>query len=95
MGKQARQLALLLDPLAAMMVKKIHPVKDELSMNAAYKEYGRAWIEEQRFKGNLTARAKGNRLVLSRAEIETLRAVYEQTPKVIIKNSTRNARTRK
>lgn len=81
-GLQARQLANLLEPLAAMMVKKINPVKDDISLNAAYKAFGRAWVEKQRFNGNLTIRSKGKYLILSRAELETLRAVDNATPQV-------------
>lgn len=81
-GIQAQQLSLLLEPLAAMMVKKIHPVRDELTKNAAYREYGRTWIDEQIRLGNLVPRAKGQQRILSRADIETLRAVYAQTTKV-------------
>lgn len=92
LGRQAQQLQLLLEPLAAMMVKKIHPVQDELTKNAAYREYGRGWIEEQILAGNLTPRAKGQKRVLSRADIETLRAVSMQAPKVIIRTTTRKRR---
>ena len=94
LGIQARELANLLEPLAAMMVKKIHPIQDEISMNAAYREYGRTWIEEQRLNGNLTPVTKGNRRVLSRADIEALRAVYSRTPKVTIKTTTKARKTR-
>lgn len=84
-GIQARQLANLLEPLAAMMVKKIRPVEDEISLNAAYKAFGRAWVDEQRANGNITPRSKGNRLILSRAELETLKAVSNATPKAEIR----------
>lgn len=87
-GIQAKQLANLLEPLAAMMVKKISPVKDDITLNAAYKAFGRAWVEEQRFAGNITPRAKGKYLILSRAELETLRAVDNATPKVRVKLTT-------
>ena len=85
-GQQARQLANLLEPLAAMMLKRIHPLDDELSMSAAYKAYGRVWIEDHRRRGNLTPHRRGNRLLLSRADCETLLAVDNQTPKVIFKH---------
>lgn len=88
-GIQAKQLYNLLEPIAAMMVKRIHPVEDEVSMNAAYREYGRTWVEEQRLIGNITPRRKGKRLVLSRAELDTLRVVSDQTPKVIIRSNPR------
>lgn len=88
-GLQAQQLANLLEPLAAMMVKKIHPIQDEVSMNAAYRDYGRAWVERHRLNGNITPRQKGQRLVLSRAELETLRAVDDATPKVVIRHPKR------
>jgi len=88
-GRQAQRLSLLLEPLAAMMVKKIRPIDDELSTNAAYKAYGRAWIEDQRRRGNLSPVAKGQRLVWSRSEIEALRAVEMQHPKVVTRQ-TRN-----
>lgn len=94
-GQKAAQLALLLEPLAAMMVKRIHPVDDEISMNAAYREYGRAWIEAHRERGNLLPRGKGNKLVLSRADIETLRAVESERPKVSLKTGTKSRQTRK
>lgn len=84
-GLQAKQLANLLEPLAAMMVKRIHPIQDEITLNAAYKSFGRAWVEEQRFHGNITPRAKGKYLILSRAELETLRAVDNATPKVVVR----------
>ena len=81
-GIQAQQLTLLLEPLAAMMVKKIHPVKDELTKNAAYREYGRGWIDEQIRLGNLIPHTKGQQRILSRADIETLRAVDARTTRV-------------
>lgn len=84
-GRQAQQLSLLLEPLAAMMVKKIHPIKDEMTKNAACREYGRGWIEKQILDGNLTPRIKGQQRIFSRAEIEMLRAVDIQTPEVRIK----------
>lgn len=82
-GMEAQRLTLLLEPLAAMMVKKIRPVEDELSTNAAYKAFGRAWVEDQRRRGNLSPIVKGQRLVWSRSELETLRAVDMQHPKVV------------
>lgn len=85
LGLQAQQLSLLLEPLAAMMVKKIHPIKDELTKNAACREYGRGWIEKQILEGNLTPRVKGQQRIFSRAEIETLRAVDIMTPKIKVK----------
>ena len=83
---------MLLEPLAAMMVKKIHPVQDELTKNAACREYGRGWIEMHILNGNLTPKVKGQKRILARAEIETLRAVESQTPKVSIKNNTGHRR---
>ena len=77
----------MLEPLAAMMVKKIRPLDDEISMNEAYRSYGRAWVEDQRRRGNITPRSRGNRLILSRSELETVRAVCDQTPEVIFKRS--------
>lgn len=84
-GLQAQRLALLLEPLVAMMVKKIRPLDDELSTNAAYKAYGRAWVEEQRRRGNISPAVKGQKLIWSRAELEALRAVDLQHPKVIVR----------
>ena len=88
LGLQAKQLEILLEPLAALMVKKIRPVDDELSTNAAYKTFGRGWVEEQRARGNISPSVRGNRLVWSRAELEALRAVSLQHPKIVSRNQT-------
>lgn len=88
LGRQAQQLTLLLEPLAAMMVKKIHPVRDDLTKNAACREYGRGWIEEHIRNGDLTPRIKGQQHIFSRAEIEALRAVSMQAPQVFVKENT-------
>lgn len=85
LGKAAKQLNTLLRPLVAMMIQELRPKDDELSMNAAYERYGRAWIEDQRNKGNLLCRYKGNRKVLSIADIECLRTAEQEMPKPVFK----------
>lgn len=82
-GLQAQRLSEVLDPLAAMIVKKIRPVDDDLSTNAAYKAFGRAWVEDQRRRGNIFPTSRGQRLIWSRAELETLRSVDLRRPEVV------------
>lgn len=84
LGISAARLGQLLDAQAAYIVKRTSPLKDELSQRAAFRDYGRGWIKANIANGNLVARPRGNRLVLSRAEIETLRAV-ENSPKIKFK----------
>lgn len=85
LGIKAKQLTLLLEPLAAMMVKRIRPIEDDLSTNAAYKAFGRAWVEDQRRRGNIDPIVKGQRLVWSRSQLETLRSADMMVPKVVLK----------
>ena len=84
-GIAAQKLTLLLKPMAAMIVKEIRPVDDDISVNLAYKTYGRNWVERHRVAGNLQERKHGNRTILSRAQIECLRAAELDTPQLVFR----------
>lgn len=84
-GAQAQKLMLLLKPMVAMIVKEIRPMEDEISANAAYKSYGRKWVEKHRREGNLHEWHKGNRTIFSRAEIESLICAERETPQLIFR----------
>lgn len=73
-GVMAEQLSSVLEPLAAMIVRKIKPSDDDMSMRAAQREYGFAWVNDHARRGNIEFRAKGKRQVVSRTQLELLRA---------------------
>lgn len=85
LGLEAQKLATVLKPMVALIVKEIRPLDDDLSMNAAYKEYGRLWVEGQRRAGNLQERHRGRRIYVSRAEIELLRTAELSTPQLVFR----------
>ncbi len=84
-GREAEKIFFLLKPMVSMIVKEIRPTEDDISMNAAYKTYGRIWIEEHRRNGNLQERKHGRRIMLSRAQIECLRAAELETPHLVFR----------
>lgn len=84
-GLAANKLMLLLKPMVAMVVKEIRPVDDEITVNLAYKTYGRVWVERHRLAGNLQERKRGNRTILSRAQIEALRTAELDTPHLVFR----------
>ena len=84
-GLEAQKLANVLKPMVALIVKEIRPLDDDISMNAAYKTYGRLWIEGHRREGNLQERRRGRRIYLSRAQIELLRTAELNTPQLVFR----------
>ena len=89
-GLEAQKLTLLLRPMVSMIVKEIRPADDDISMNAAYKAYGRVWIEGHRRNGNLQERKHGRRTILSRAQIECLRTAELNTPQLVLRANAKN-----
>ena len=75
----------MLTPMVALFVREINPKKDEISKNKAFKDYGRAWIEDQIERGNLCTRRKGNVLLVSRAAVELLKKAETSSAEFLIK----------
>lgn len=83
-GQAAEQLRGLLDPMVALLVRQVRPVDDEISLRAAHEEFGRRWVDSHVKRGNITFRDKGKRRVLSRADLESLRAAEYFTPQLVM-----------
>lgn len=83
-GQAAEQLRALLDPMVALLVRQVRPQEDDITMAAAYKEFGRRWVDSHNHRGNLQFRTKGKRRVLSRADLESLRAAENFTPRLVL-----------
>lgn len=88
-GIRARELRDNLRALVAVIISEYSPKDDELSMAAAYRDYGRSWVNRQVENGNLEVRFKETgRKVLSRADIESLKAVETPYVKINVKGLT-------
>lgn len=79
----AEQMGLIMQPLAAMIVSKIRPVEDDMTLYAARRDYGYAWVDDHVRRGNIVFHLKGKRKVTSRTKIELLRASEAQDAKVV------------
>lgn len=85
-GRSAEELRRVLKPMVAMFVAEITPKKDSISISKAYSEYGRRWVNAQRERGNLNVReTPTGRLMVSRVELECLRAAEAEAPRAIFK----------
>lgn len=74
----------LTDLIADAVVKKVYPVKDDLSTREAYKAYGRVWLDEMVREGKALGRRIGGKVVYSRHELDTLRAVERARGKAVL-----------
>ena len=79
----AEQIGLIMQPLAAMIVSKIKPADDDVTLYAARKDYGYAWVDDHIRRGNIVFHLKGKRKVTSRTKIELIRASEAQDAKVV------------
>lgn len=77
-------LLTMTDLIADAVVKKVYPVQDDLSTREAYKAYGRVWIEEKVMEGKVRGRRVGGKVIYSRHELDTLRAVERSQGKAIL-----------
>ena len=77
---EERELAQLFTRAARQAVEELrraeNPMRDLLSMNEAFREYGRRWVESKLAQGAVTAvrqgEAKNSKRCVSRAELSAL-----------------------
>lgn len=82
-GKRAEEIRKMLNPMVALFVEQMEPRKDLVSLNQAYKVYGRPWVDRNIANGNLAVKPVSNRKFVSRAAMECLITAEMDTPKVI------------
>lgn len=75
--------------LARLMVLEMQkiqkPQSDLMSTAAAYREYGQAWVKRQIEAGRLKALWHGNKKMLSRAEMERIKAKENAAARIYVK----------
>lgn len=86
------------DLLAAAIVKRLQPSKDEITQREAYRRYGKKWVDNATDKDLLHTRRKGEALnspvMYSQTEILALREsekqVVAQVKDIISKRTNKN-----
>ena len=59
--------------IADAIIRRLHPVRDDISENQALKEYGEKWLKRMKREGLAEYRKVGNRNVFSRHQLDCLR----------------------
>lgn len=72
--------------LVTAMLKATNPQLDDLSQRQTFALYGRSWTEDMTRQDKLHARRVGNKIIYSRNECETLRAVQREIGKIQIQS---------
>lgn len=73
--------------LVALEIQRyMAPQDDEISTNAAYDQYGRAWVQRYTNLKQLNPVTRGNKRVYSRSEIERVRAKESAAARLMIKH---------
>ena len=85
LGHSAFELQSMLRPIVDLIVKEIHPTKDEISLNEARSKYPRRWVDSQLERGNLKRVHRGNRWVVSSADLACLWAAEHEPARIIFK----------
>lgn len=62
------------------------PQRDRISTSAAYREYGQAWVKRMVERGILKVVCHGNRKMLSRAEMERVKAKENAVARIMTSN---------
>lgn len=83
-GERASEIRSLLQPIVALIVKELRPRDDEMSMNRAYDTYTRAWVDHHVAAGNIHRVRRGNKWVVSHAELQCLWAAEHEAPRIIV-----------
>lgn len=89
-GYLAQDLSDIIKPLAAMIVATIRPTDDDITLYAAKKEYGYAWVNYHLENGNIKFHTKGKRRVASRAQLELLRSAEAQEAHIVNRVSSKS-----
>lgn len=70
-----QNLTTMTELIADAVVKRVYPLKDELSTREAYATYGRAWVMKMEEEGRIRGRRVGGKVVFSRHSLDCLLAV--------------------
>jgi hypothetical protein len=79
----AFELQNMLSPVADIIIKKTMPCKDELTMHQAQRKYTRRWVDHHVKEGNIVPVRRGNRMVVSNADLSCLWAAEHQLPGIL------------
>lgn len=78
--------------LARLMVLEMQkiqkPQSDLMSTSQAFKEYGQAWVKKHLEGGNLAVVRHGNRKMVSRSEMERVKAKENAAARIIVRRRT-------
>lgn len=73
--------------IALELRKHLEPYNDNISTTAAYKRYGRSWIEKHAKRKNLNPTYRGNKKLYSIAEIERIIAKENTAARLLSRKS--------
>lgn len=71
--------------VADAIIRKMHPVKDDISENQALKEYGEKWLKKMKQDGLAEFHRIGNRNIFSRHQLDCLREAERRHAKLVFK----------
>lgn len=69
--------------IADAIIRRLHPVQDDISENQALKEYGEKWIKRMKREGLAEYRKVGNRNIFSRHQLDCLREAERQHARLL------------
>lgn len=77
--------------LVVLEMEKIQrPQKDRMSTREAYREYGQAWVMRQVEAGVLKVVKHGNRKLISRSELERIKAKENACARIVSRKKSAN-----
>lgn len=64
--------------IADAIIRRLHPVQDDISENQALKEYGEKWLKRMKQEGLAEFHRIGNKNIFSRHQLNCLREAERQ-----------------
>lgn len=84
MTAEMEQLLADAEVIADAIIRRWHPIEDELSTREAYKAYGRAWVEDAVARRDIHPYKIGQKVCYSRTELDALRALQRREARAIV-----------
>lgn len=70
--------------IADAIIRKTHPVMDDISENQALKEYGEKWLKRMKREGLAEFHRIGNRNIFSRHQLDCLREAERRHASLVL-----------
>ena len=70
--------------IADAIIRRWHPIEDELTTREAHKAYGREWVERAVAQHKVSPYRIGQKVCFSRTELDALRTLEKREARVVL-----------